>query len=129
MAAITFDASSHSGCHRRSSYGTPSQPSIAQADTVEPASEASVSESAPAGSSTPFVMADPRRAAAIFSTRSKWANGTVLHYCFFGAGSHFSVPKVQADAIRDAFNRWKAIGIGLEFQEVNQLSEAEVRIG
>src|SRR5262249_34922250 len=30
------------------------------------------------------VMADPRRAAAIISTRSKWANGTVLHYCFFG---------------------------------------------
>src|SRR5258705_3817476 len=76
----------------------------------------------------PSVMADPRRAAAILSTRSKWVNGTVLHYCFFGAG-HFSVPKVQEDAIRDAFNKWKAIGIGLEFQEVNQLSEAEVRIG
>jgi hypothetical protein len=56
-------------------------------------------------------------------------NGTVLHYCFFGGGSHFSVPKVQADAVRDAFNKWKAIGIGLEFKEVAQLSEAEVRIG
>jgi hypothetical protein len=77
----------------------------------------------------PSVLADPRRAAAILSTRSKWVNGTVLHYCFFGGGSHFSVPKVQADAIRDAFGKWKAVGIGLEFQEVNQLSEAEVRIG
>jgi hypothetical protein len=77
----------------------------------------------------PSVMADPRRAAAILSTRSKWVNGTVLHYCFFGGGSHFSVPKVQADAVRGAFGKWKAIGIGLEFQEVNQLSEAEVRIG
>src|ERR1043166_1304016 len=75
------------------------------------------------------VMANPRRAAAILSTRSKWVNGTVLHYCFFGGGSHFSVPKVQGDAIRDAFAKWKAAGIGLEFQEVNQLSEAEVRIG
>lgn len=56
-------------------------------------------------------------------------NGTVLHYYFFGAGSHFAVPKVQADAIRGAFAKWKAVGIGLEFQEVNQLSEAEVRIG
>ncbi len=74
-------------------------------------------------------MADPRRAAAILSIRSKWVNGTVLHYCFFGGGSHFSVPKVQADAIRDAFAKWKSVGIGLEFQEVNQLSEAEVRIG
>jgi hypothetical protein len=77
----------------------------------------------------PGVMADPRRAAAILSTRSKWVNGTVLHYCFFGGGSHFSVPKVQADAIRDAFAKWKAVGIGLDFQEVNQLSEAEVRVG
>ena len=78
---------------------------------------------------SPTVMADPRRAAAILSTRSKWVNGTVLHYCFFGASSRFSVPKVQADAVRDAFAKWKQIGIGLVFQEVNELSEAEVRIG
>jgi hypothetical protein len=75
------------------------------------------------------VLADPRRAAAILSSKSKWVNGTVLHYCFFGGGSHYSVPKVQADAVRDAFAKWKAVGIGLEFQEVNQLSEAEVRVG
>jgi hypothetical protein len=55
-------------------------------------------------------------------------NGTVVHYCFFTAG-HFAVPKKQADAIRGAFGKWKAVGIGLEFQEVSQLSEAEVRIG
>ena len=77
----------------------------------------------------PAVTADPPRAAAIIGTHLKWANGTVLHYCFFKGGSHFSVPKVQADAIRAAFAEWKAVGIGLEFQEVNQLSEAEVRIG
>jgi len=74
-------------------------------------------------------MSDSRRVAAILSTRSKWVNGTVLHYCFFGAGSHYSVPKVQADAIRGAFTKWKAVGIGLEFAEVSQLNEAEVRIG
>jgi len=55
-------------------------------------------------------------------------NGTVLHYCFFTSG-HFNVPNTQANAIRNAFNQWKAIGIGLEFKEVTQLSEAEVRIG
>ncbi len=76
----------------------------------------------------PAVMADPRRAAAILSTNSKWVNGTVLHYCFF-TGGHFSVPKKQADAVRGAFAKWKAAGIGLDFQEVSQLSEAEVRIG
>jgi hypothetical protein len=74
-------------------------------------------------------MADTGRAAAIILTKSKWVNGTVLHYCFFGGTSHYAVPKKQADAIRDAFAKWKATGIGLEFQEVKQLSEAEVRIG
>ncbi len=74
-------------------------------------------------------MSDTRRSRAILETRAKWVNGTVLHYCFFGTGSRYSVPKAQADAIRDAFAKWKAVGIGLEFKEVNQLSEAEVRIG
>jgi hypothetical protein len=69
-----------------------------------------------------------RRASAILSTQSKWVNGTVLHYCFFTSG-HFSVPKIQADAIRGAFAKWKEVGIGLEFKEVTQFGEAEVRIG
>jgi len=76
----------------------------------------------------PAVMADPRRASAILSTSSKWVNGTVMHYCFFTSG-HFAVPKKQADAVRNAWAEWKAIGIGLDFKEVSQLSEAEVRIG
>jgi hypothetical protein len=75
------------------------------------------------------VASDPRRAAAIILGKGKWANGTVLHYCFFGGGSRYAVPKAQADAVRAALAKWKAIGIGLDFQEVNQLSEAEVRIG
>ncbi|HTJ31221.1 MAG TPA: hypothetical protein VL346_12010 [Acidobacteriaceae bacterium] len=68
------------------------------------------------------------RAAAILGTQSKWANGTVLHYCFFTSG-HYSVPKVQAAAIRGAFAKWKAVGIGLSFVETKKMSEAEVRIG
>jgi hypothetical protein len=75
------------------------------------------------------VMSDPLRAAAIIGGSTKWANGTVLHYCFFGVGSRYAVPKVQADAVRAAFAKWKAAGIGLQFEEVDQLSEAEVRIG
>jgi hypothetical protein len=73
-------------------------------------------------------MADPNRARAIIATRSKWVNGTVLHYCFFTSG-HFAMPRIQADAVRSAFAKWKAVGIGLEFKEVSRLSEAEVRIG
>ncbi len=77
---------------------------------------------------SPAVLGNPLRAAAILETRSKWVNGTVLHYCFYMSG-HFTVPKTQADAVREAFAKWKAVGIGLEFEEVSQLSEAEVRIG
>lgn len=75
------------------------------------------------------VMSDPRRLAAIIESQSKWANGTVLHYCFFGSGSRYAVPKIQADAVRGAFAMWKAVGVGLEFKEVQDLNEAEVRIG
>jgi len=78
---------------------------------------------------SPAVMAQPGRARAILNTRSKWLNKTVLHYAFFGGSSHYAVPKVQADAVRQAFTEWKAVGIGLEFKEVNDLAEAEVRIG
>jgi hypothetical protein len=75
------------------------------------------------------VSSNVPRAAAILSGRTKWANKTVLHYCFFTGNSRFAVAKVQADAIRQAFVLWKAVGIGLEFQEVQQLGEAEIRIG
>ena len=79
--------------------------------------------------SLPAVVAnDPRRARAILNTQGKWLNGTVLHYCFFKTG-HYAVAKKQADAIRAAFAEWKAVGIGLVFTEVTQMSEAEVRIG
>src|SRR5258707_370682 len=75
------------------------------------------------------VTSDPRRASAILVGASKWVNNTVLHYCFFGGNSHYAIPKAQADAVRQAFATWKAIGIGLEFQEVKRLADAEIRIG
>jgi hypothetical protein len=77
---------------------------------------------------SPAVTADPFRSSAILGSHSKWANGTVLHYCFITSGK-YSVPKVQADAVRNAFAKWKAVGIGLKFLEVHKLAEAEVRIG
>jgi len=83
----------------------------------------------PAARLSPAVTADPRRAAAILAGRSKWVNGTVLRYCLFGGSSRYAVPKAQAGAIREAFRQWKAVGIGLDFQEVSQLREADVRIG
>jgi hypothetical protein len=52
----------------------------------------------------PAAAADPRRSSAILAVGGKWVNSTVLHYCFFGGRGHFSVPKKQADAVRNAFN-------------------------
>lgn len=77
----------------------------------------------------PHLIGDPLRVAAILSTQSKWVNGTVLHYCFLGATTRYAVPKTQADAVRGAVAKWEAVGIGLKLIEVNDLHEAEIRIG
>jgi Astacin (Peptidase family M12A) len=71
------------------------------------------------------------RQRALMVGASKWVNGTVLRYAFFG-----SEPKPawapasdgQAEVVRQAFAGWKALPIGLDFQEVGDLAEAEVRI-
>lgn len=59
---------------------------------------------------------------AIIVSSSKWVNGTVLHYAFIGGAES------QRQAVRDAWQTWKDLGIGLVFTEVTALSEAEVRI-
>jgi hypothetical protein len=62
------------------------------------------------------------RVRAIRLIRSKWVYGTVLHY-FLDQG-----PEAQRQAVRDAFTEWKGLGIGLEFVEVTDRTEAEVRV-
>jgi hypothetical protein len=62
------------------------------------------------------------RLRAIRVIRSKWVNGTVLHYFFIDG------PEPQRQAVRNAFQEWKGLGIGLDFVEVADRSEAEVRI-
>ncbi len=59
----------------------------------------------------------------------KWANGTVLHYYFYNNTNLWDGDGQQKDAVRQAFQIWKDLGIGLEFVEVDNASEAEVRIG
>ncbi|MEK6478481.1 M12 family metallopeptidase [Catalinimonas sp. 4WD22] len=86
----------------------------------------------------------PFRAAAIIITDNKWVNGTVIHYYFFDQeedGEYVFTPggeriwrswvgpEDQQNVVREAFKRWKEIGIGLEFQEVDNREDAEVRIG
>lgn len=86
----------------------------------------------------------PDRLEAIVDGRTKWVNGTVLHYYFFDRptdgsrvrfndGTTRSVSWVgsaqQQDVVRASFRAWKDVGIGLEFREVDSRLEAEVRIG
>lgn len=70
----------------------------------------------------------PDRARAIRSIKRKWVNGTVLQYHFLES-DQWSWPKAQKDVVRGAFDAWKAIKIGLVFDETNDVTEAEIRIG
>ncbi|WP_328500313.1 M12 family metallopeptidase [Streptomyces sp. NBC_00457] len=85
------------------------------------------------------------RLSALISGRQMWVNGTVLHYYFFdgdddgsviavpGTGENRRVswagPKEQQDVVRECFQEWADLGIGLHFVEVGDRSEAELRIG
>ena len=87
---------------------------------------------------------DPMRASAIITLSEKWVSGTVLRYYFFdrdtdGEFVNFSDGSrewgtwvgsaAEKQAMRDAFDVWSDVGIGLEFQETNSREDAEVRIG
>lgn len=57
-----------------------------------------------------------------------WANGTKITYHLF-EGSAFGGGTADRQATRDAFQTWKELGIGLEFQEVKSPANAMLRIG
>lgn len=58
----------------------------------------------------------------------KWVNGTKLRYYFFESGP-FSGAHEQKNMVRDGFGVWEDVGIGISFEEVTDIGEAEVRIG
>ncbi|MFB9466776.1 M12 family metallopeptidase [Streptomyces cinereospinus] len=70
----------------------------------------------------------PDRAKAILLIRTKWVNGTVLHYGFLDEAGVLVGGDEQRDEVRRAFQEWKELGIGLEFHEVPDPADAEVRI-
>lgn len=77
----------------------------------------------------------PQRLELIRRTSKKWVNGTTLHYYFFEkatAGSWLPTSWVGAEdqkqAVRDAFQEWKDLGIGLTFEEVQSPADAEIKI-
>ncbi|WP_013322331.1 M12 family metallopeptidase [Gloeothece verrucosa] len=58
----------------------------------------------------------------------KWVNGTKLRYYFFEKGD-YAAGNDQKDIVRQGFEEWKKVGIGIKFEEVRSMSEAEIRIG
>lgn len=66
------------------------------------------------------------RQRAIILGRTKWVNGTRLRYAFLDQNSGSDA---QRDVVRQAFEEWEGLGIGLTFAEVGSPAEAEVRIG
>ncbi len=98
-------------------------------ETVEPSFDASVNSN---------------RARLIRVNANKWANGTTLHYYFFDKTTDgetvtaangtnrfikWTTTEAEKNVVRAAFQKWKDVGIGLEFKEVKNRQEAEIRIG
>ncbi len=69
------------------------------------------------------------RASLIRVAEKKWVNGTVLHYHFLDEPAGWRGEDEQKDAVRRAFQEWKDLGIGLEFVELDEAADAEIRIG
>ena len=71
---------------------------------------------------------DSARASAILVFGDKWLNGTELRYHFLTRTAWVG-SDADKDVVREAFDRWKSVGLGLLFIEVEDPNEAEVRIG
>lgn len=72
---------------------------------------------------------DPARSAAILLFADKWVSGTELRYHFLTTVEGWAGTADDQDVVRTAFDKWKQVGIGLSFLEVDDPAEAEVRIG
>jgi astacin (peptidase family M12A) len=78
---------------------------------------------------------DPRRESFIRRIEKTWVNGTKLTYCFFDESKGHNTPsdwtglEEDKNVVREAFNTWKNVGIGLEFKEIEDPNEAIIRIG
>ncbi len=70
----------------------------------------------------------PHREHLIRLIDKKWVNGTKIRYYFFPNGP-FMGDNTHRDFVREAFKIWKDVGIGLQFEEISDIEEAEVRIG
>ena len=70
----------------------------------------------------------PGRARLLRTLSKRWVNGTKLRYYFYETGREAGGNQ-QRDLVREGFDVWKKLGIGIEFEEVGSISSAEIRIG
>ncbi len=70
----------------------------------------------------------PMRERLIRYIEKKWVNGTKLRYYFFDTGP-WRGPENQRELVREGFEVWREVGIGIDFEEVANIADAEVRIG
>ena len=70
----------------------------------------------------------PFREMLIRYIERKWANGTKLRYFIFNEGP-FAGNTANINLVKDAFKVWEDVGIGIAFEQVNEITEAEIRIG
>lgn len=71
---------------------------------------------------------DPNRESLIRYIEKKWVNHTVLHYHFLDAPEAWQGGESQKQVVRESFVQWKDLGIGLEFTEVSDPADAEIRV-
>lgn len=80
-------------------------------------------------------VADLGRLSLIRNSEKKWVNGTVLRYYLCGRGDDEGLPSAwlgtdeEHGAVRDGFQSWADLGIGLRFEDTDTRDEAELRIG
>lgn len=72
---------------------------------------------------------DTTRARLINILDKKWVIGTVLPYCFLNEPAKFKGAEEQKKVVRDGFNVWKNVGIGVKFEEVSNPDDAQILIG
>ncbi|HCZ17251.1 MAG TPA: hypothetical protein DHV85_22335 [Candidatus Accumulibacter sp.] len=76
---------------------------------------------------------DALRSRAILAGGKKWVNGTQLTFCCYKAGD--AVPDAwkgkaaDIEEVRQAFQSWFKLGIGISFKELARPEDATIRIG
>lgn len=70
----------------------------------------------------------PERLGLVIDFGRKWLNGTVLKYWFFDKPKGWTTTEKEKDVVRAAFKVWMDVGIGIEFKEVDSISDSDIRI-